>query len=83
MFEPTQMLIILRFEINSINVTVKLTVEKVQVIQLVDACQMLVQSTTTSIRSVAQVIGYMVASFPGVMFGPFITVQLKRKNLLP
>ena len=59
-FEPTQILIFLGFEINSINMTVKLTVEKVT--QLVDACQMLIQSTTTSIRSVAQVIGYMVAS---------------------
>ena len=46
-FEPTQILIILGFEINSINVTVKLTVDKVTL--LVDACQMLIQSTTISI----------------------------------
>ena len=69
-FEPTQILIILGFEINSINMTVKLTVENVT--QLVDACQMLIQSTTTSIRSVAQVIGYMVASFRGVVWAPLL-----------
>ena len=75
-FEPTQILIILGFEINSINMTVKL-----KVTQLVDACQMLIQSTT-SIRSVAQVIGYMVASFPGVMFGPLYYRTIEKEKSL-
>ena len=79
-FEATQILIIPGFEINSINMTVKLTVEKVT--QLVDACQMLIQSTTTSIRSVAQIIGYMVASFPGAMFGPLYYRTIEKEQSL-
>ena len=79
-FEPTQILIILGFEINLINMTVKLTVEKVT--QLVDACQMLIQSTTTSIRSVAQIIGYMVASFPVAMFGPLYYRTIEKEQSL-
>lgn len=67
-FQSTQILSILGFVLNSIEMTVKLTVEKA--VRLVDACQMLIQTKTPSIRRVAQVIGYIVASFPGVMFGP-------------
>ena len=56
------------------------SVEKIT--QLVDACQMLIQSTTTSIRSVAQVIGYMVASFPGVMFEPLCYRTIEKEKSL-
>ncbi len=79
-FQPTQILVILGFEINSIEMRVKLTVEKAT--RLVNACQMLLQAPTHSIRSVAQVIGYIVASFPGVMFGPLhYRITEKEKSL--
>ncbi len=69
-FQPTQILVILWFETNSIEMRVKLTVEKAT--RLVNTCQMLFQAPMHSIRSVAKVIGYILASFPGVMFGPLL-----------
>ena len=66
-FEPTQKLVILGFEIDSVHMIIKLTLDKAE--RLKTSCVAVLTSTQFSIREIAQVIGYMVASFPGVMFG--------------
>ena len=66
-FEPTQKLVILGFEIDSVKMIIKLTSDKAE--HLKTACKSVLNSSSSSIREIAQVVGYLVASFPGVMFG--------------
>ena len=66
---PTQEIVTLGFEINSVKMTIQLTTDKA--ISLKDDCKtLLVSDKPTLIREVARVIGKIVASFPGVMYGP-------------
>ena len=65
--EPTQQLVYLGFWLNSTEMSVKLTDKKAEKIK--NACQRLLHKTRLTIRELAQVIGLMVASFPGVQFG--------------
>ena len=67
-FIPSQVITILGCTLNSINMTVKLTKEKIT--GLTQACQWLLKRETTSIREVARVIGKIVSSFPGTSYGP-------------
>ena len=62
--EPTQELTLLGFVLNSLTMTISLTPFRVQ--KLVNACSMLLKMDKPSIRTVAQVIGLMVASFPAI-----------------
>jgi len=39
-------------------------------LKLKDACENLLATVSPSIRDVAQVLGFMTSSFPGVMYGP-------------
>ena len=65
----TQEIVTLGFEINSVKMTIRLTTDKA--ISLKDDCKTLLMSDKpTLIREVAGVIGKIVASFPGVMYGP-------------
>ena len=67
-FTPTQILVFLGFLLNSLDMTVRLTKEKIERIKaLVTA---LLQKAKPKIRDVAQVTGVLVSSFPGVMYGP-------------
>ena len=66
-FEPTQKLVILGFEIDSVKMIIKLTSDEAE--HLKTACKSVLNSSSSSIRKIAQVVGYLVASFPGVMFG--------------
>ena len=67
-FVPSQVLIVLRFVINTVTLTICLTAEKATSVQ--QACQALLERQKHGIRDVAQVIGKTVAPFPGVMHGP-------------
>ena len=66
---PTQEIVTLGFQINSVKMTIRLTADKA--ISLKKDCKTLLMSDKpTLIREVARVIGKIVASFPGVMYGP-------------
>ena len=54
--------------LNSVTMTVCLTPEKVTKLKI--AVYHLITHTNPTTREVAQVVGIIVASFPGVMYGP-------------
>ena len=73
---PLQQLVTLGFILNSVDMTVRLTQEKKT--SLRNSCEQLLQSTEITIRELSQVIGKIVASFPGVMHGPLYCWDLGR-----
>lgn len=66
-FEPTQTLTYLGFILNLISMTVYLTPEKAS--QIGSKCKDLLKKATLSIRELAELVGRMVGSFPGVEYG--------------
>jgi len=64
-FEPTQQLTFLGFIINSQNMTIKVTASKKETIR--KSCLSLLSKSHAIIRSVARVIGMLVAASPGVL----------------
>jgi len=48
----------------------KVTLTPERALKLKNACQNLLDAASACIRDVAQVLGLMVSSFPGVMYGP-------------
>ena len=66
---PVQKLVLLGFTLNSIDMTVSLTLETAT--KLKNACIRLSMQSNPSIQEVAHVIGLMVASFPAVTFALF------------
>ena len=72
---PTQSLIFLGFILNSVNMTVKLTPGKIEHIKA--KCGSLLRNKSCSIHDLAEVIGLMVSSFPGVLFGPLFYRNLE------
>ena len=79
---PTQVILFLGFLLNSITMTVSLTPEKTKKLKSAVSC--LLSCTSPTIREVAQVVGLIIASFPGVMYGPLhfrITEGEKSKAL--
>ena len=79
-FEPTRVIEFLGFFLNSSNMTVSLTQDKIEKIQTL-ADQVLEQHTF-SIRFLAQFIGNCVAAFPAVEFGPYHTKELEIEKAL-
>ena len=75
-FVPSQTITILRCTLNSINMTVKLTKDKIT--GLTKACQSLLDSKSLSVRDVARVIGKTVSSFSGTSYGPLYYRALDR-----
>ncbi|CAB4023700.1 Hypothetical predicted protein, partial [Paramuricea clavata] len=65
---PTQILVFLGFILNSINMTVSPTQEKID--KTVAACKLLLAKAATTIQQVGEVIGLLVSNFPGVEYGP-------------
>jgi hypothetical protein len=79
---PTQRIVFLGFWLNTVDMTVKLTDEKAK--KLKHACENILQKDTISLQNLAEVIGMMVASFPGVQYGQLFYRQcdnLKNKGL--
>ena len=66
-FIPSLRIVLLGFIIDSVAMTITLTPEKV--LSVKEACLSLMEGVTT-IREVARVIGKVISSFPGVMYGP-------------
>ncbi|KAL9976889.1 hypothetical protein ACROYT_G014230 [Oculina patagonica] len=65
---PTQRITFLGFVLDSILMQVSLTPERA--LKLKNACENLLATASPCIRDVAQVLGLMTSSFPGVMYGP-------------
>lgn len=65
---PTQVIVFLGFVLNSVSMTVSLTPKKIK--KLKSAVCHPLSSMNPTIREVAQVVGLIIASFPGVMYGP-------------
>ena len=65
---PTQKITFLGFVLDSVLMQVSLTPERA--LKLKNACENLLATASPCIRDVAQVLGLMTSSFPGVMYGP-------------
>ena len=79
-FEPTQILEFWGFLLNSI-MRITRTLQKVE--KIMSACALLLnKSNRVSIREVSRVIGLLVSSFPGVMFGPLYYRALEHDKII-
>ena len=74
-FEPRQMITFLGFVLNSVAMTVTLTPGKAT--KLVTKAKTILGKQSPSIREVSELIGLMVSSFPGIMYGPLFYRQLE------
>lgn len=77
---PSQEIVVLGFTINSIKMIVALTREKAS--QLRHDCLVVLKHQKISIREAARIIGKIVSSFPGVMYGPLYYRNLERDKTL-
>lgn len=77
-FIPSQELVLLGFIINSIDMTIILTPEKKLAIK--QLCLSLISKHMPTIREVAQVIGKIISSFPGVTHGPLYYRAIERNK---
>ena len=68
MLYPTQQIVFLGFQLNSVTMTISLTTEKAAKVK--DACVALLHNLSPTIREVSQVLGLLTSSMPGVMYGP-------------
>ena len=68
LLEPTQIIEYLGFIINSVDMTVR--VNERQAKKIADACMSLMSCDSCTLLKLAKVVGLLVASFPGVEFGP-------------
>ena len=73
--KPVQVLTFLGFVLDSINMTVSLTQEKIQRIR--ERCQKMMELVELPIQELASFIGLLVSSFPGVLYGPLFYRQLE------
>ena len=73
--KPVQVLVFLGFVLNSVNMTVSLTQEKIQRIQ--KNCKKIMELTELPILELASFIGLLVSSFPGVLHGPLFYRHLE------
>ena len=73
--QPTQVLEHSGFVLNSINMTMSLTREKID--SITRLAQDILRRPTCSIREAAQLIGTLVSCSPGVEYGPLFYKQLK------
>ena len=78
-FNPSQQLEFLGFILNSVLMTICLTPEKAA--GLKTACHVLLTNPSPTIRELARVVGKIVSSFPGVMYGPLYYRLLERDKI--
>ena len=79
-FNPSQQLEFLGFILNSVSMTIRLTPEKA--VGLKTTCHALLTNPSPTIRELARVVGKIVSSFPGVMYGPLHYRMLERDKIL-
>ena len=79
-FEPTQQLVFLGFQLDSCKMTVSPTPKKIA--KTVHACTKLKNKQSPLISDVAEVIGILVSNFPGVEYGPMHYRALERDKTL-
>ncbi|MES9882674.1 MAG: reverse transcriptase domain-containing protein [Sedimenticola sp.] len=72
---PAQEIVFVGFLINSVNMTVKLTVDKAN--EIIEQCRLLKQRSSVTIRELAKVIGKLVASEPAVPHAPLFYKPLE------
>ena len=77
---PKQELKFLGFLLNSNSMTIRLPPRKA--INVRQACENLLNQSNPTIREVAQVIGLLVSSLPGVQFGELHYRHLEQNNIL-
>ena len=77
-FDPVQEIEFLGFWINSVDMIIKLTERKADI--LCEMCRNLISFKKPTIRTVAKVVGKMVSSFPGVRFGKLYYRQLDNEK---
>ena len=68
---PIQEICFLGFILNSKNMTISLTHDKI--LNIKNVCTKLIKTKTPTIRSVSEVIGYLVSSLPAIRYGMLIT----------
>lgn len=68
------------FVLDSVQMRIYVTNEKTG--ELKSICAKLIKAQKTTIREVSRALGYMVSSFPGVMYGPLYFHQLEREKTL-
>ena len=73
--DGSQSLVTLGFLINSTDMTVRLTPEKKE--KYVAICEWILKRKNPTIRELAQVLGKLVSSFDGVMYGPLYYRKLE------
>lgn len=78
-FNPLQQLEFLGFILNSVLMTICLTPEKAAGLKTV--CHILLTNPSPTIRELARVVGKIVSSFPGVMYGPLYYRTLERDKI--
>ena len=77
-FFPTQVLVFLGFILNSIDMTIRLTKDKIE--KLKKLISKLLYKTETKIKEVSEVVGSLVATFPGVKYGKLYYRQLSNEQ---
>lgn len=78
--KPVQSLIFLGFVLNSVKMTVCLPTDKV--FRIKERCGKLIKHVTISIQELAEVIGLLVSSFPGVLHGPLFYRNLENDKTM-
>ena len=76
--KPSQSIEFLGFILNSVDMTVRLTDDKI--LKITELATKVLEQPTFSIRFLAQFIGNCVATFPAVEFGPYHTKELEREK---
>ena len=76
---PTQIIVFLGFTLNSLTMTVTPTQDKIMKTR--HCCLALLTSQTPTIQDLAEVIGVLVANFPGVEFGPLHYRNLEKDKV--
>ena len=68
-FIPTQCITFLGFILNSVQMTITLTLEKKE--KILNLCHEILKEDVVTIRILSKLKGYLVAAFPAVALGPF------------
>ena len=81
-FLPQKQITFLGFDINATSMKITLTQDKVT--KLINSMSNLLEKNTSSIREVAQVIGYIVSSLPAVRYGQchYRSIEMDKINAL-